>query len=155
MSAAISEKTFKFCTTPASVSSELAKEPSKSPGDIAKTLYGSHSLETIVSHAPSERKLATKEELDRALQCGNFSGTQPSELFLRAYHDVLCSLEHDPIAGVVSPSLLGSTGVVPLTMIGPIMDIVRHMSNLIVRAEKEVLLATQLLERLPSVPAHL
>ena len=43
---------------------------------------------------------------------------------------------------MVSPSLLGSTGVVPLTMIGPIMDIVRHMSNLIVRAEKEVLLAT-------------
>ena len=60
---------------------------------------------------------------------------------------------------MVSPSLMGSCGVVPLTVISTLVsstsllvsqayygyripDIVRHMSNLIVRAEREVLLAT-------------
>ena len=37
---------------------------------------------------------------------------------------------------------MGTTGHVPFTVIGPLMDIARHMSNLIVRAEKEILLAT-------------
>src|SRR4051812_41814101 len=43
---------------------------------------------------------------------------------------------------MVSPSLMGSCGLVPLTIISVIPDIARHMSNLIVRAEKEVILAT-------------
>ena len=43
---------------------------------------------------------------------------------------------------MVSPSLLGSCGVAPLTIISTIPDIARHMANVIVRAEKEVFLAT-------------
>lgn len=46
------------------------------------------------------------------------------------------------MAGMTSPSLLGSAGVVPLTIIAPLPDICRHMSNCIARAEKEVFLAT-------------
>lgn len=43
---------------------------------------------------------------------------------------------------MVSPSLLGSCGVAPLTIISTIPDIARHMANVIARAEKEVFLAT-------------
>ncbi|WEW57297.1 hypothetical protein PRK78_002762 [Emydomyces testavorans] len=46
------------------------------------------------------------------------------------------------MSGLVSPSLMGSCGVVPLTIIGPLSDICRHMSNCIARAEKEVILLT-------------
>lgn len=38
--------------------------------------------------------------------------------------------------------MCGTTGYVPLTIIAPLNDQLRHMSNLIVRAKKEVLLAT-------------
>ena len=37
---------------------------------------------------------------------------------------------------------MGSSGVIPLTIIAPVTDICRHMSNLIARAEKEVFFAT-------------
>jgi ribosomal protein S8 len=43
---------------------------------------------------------------------------------------------------MVSPPLMGSCGVNPLTIIGPLPDICRHMSNCIARAKKEVFLAT-------------
>ncbi|WDK15229.1 hypothetical protein CGRA01v4_06510 [Colletotrichum graminicola] len=61
---------------------------------------------------------------------------------IKLYHDALGTLNNDPACGMASPSLLGSSGVVPLTILSVIPDIVRHMSNLIVRAEKEVILAT-------------
>lgn len=43
---------------------------------------------------------------------------------------------------MLSPPLVGSCGVNPMTVIGPLPDICRHMSNCIARAEKEVFLAT-------------
>lgn len=46
------------------------------------------------------------------------------------------------MAGCASPALLGSSGVVPLTIIAPTPDVCRHMANCIVRAEQEVFLAT-------------
>lgn len=46
------------------------------------------------------------------------------------------------MADCVSPPLIGTTGFVPMTIIAPLNDQLRHMSNLIVRAKKEVLLAT-------------
>lgn len=44
------------------------------------------------------------------------------------------------MVGITSPSLMGSHGVIPLTIIGALPDICRHMSNCIVRAEKEIIL---------------
>jgi phosphatidylserine/phosphatidylglycerophosphate/cardiolipin synthase-like enzyme len=58
------------------------------------------------------------------------------------FHDVMCTLEKNPLVGVCSPSLMGSNGVCPLTIMAPIPDICRHMSNVIARAETEVYLAT-------------
>ena len=60
----------------------------------------------------------------------------------KVYRDVLCTLEGDPLVGMTSPPLMGSSGVVPLTIIAPLPDICRHMSNCIARAEREVFLAT-------------
>ena len=56
-------------------------------------------------------------------------------------------LETDPLAGIVSPSLLGSSGVVPLTIVSVIPDIARHYAHLIARAEAEILFATNYWER--------
>ncbi|KAK7716537.1 hypothetical protein SLS57_006565 [Botryosphaeria dothidea] len=61
------------------------------------------------------------------------------------WNDALCTLDHDPLAGVVSPPLMGSSGIVPLSIISSLPDICRHMrrqSNLIARAQHEVILAT-------------
>jgi len=55
---------------------------------------------------------------------------------------VLSCLDADPLGGMVSPSLMGSYGTIPLTIIAPLADIFRHMANLIVRAEKEVIFIT-------------
>jgi phosphatidylserine/phosphatidylglycerophosphate/cardiolipin synthase-like enzyme len=54
----------------------------------------------------------------------------------------LHTLDADPLAGLVSPSLLGSSGVIPLSIVSVIPDIMRHYAELIVRAEAEIILAT-------------
>lgn len=139
----ISDKVYAWCTSKDSVSNELAKDPSLSPGDAVKKLYGEgDGISLSEKKASPHRETATQEELERAFQCGNFGPTRPSELFLRIFHDTLLPLEHDPMMGCVSPSLMGSYGAIPLTVIAPLPDICRHMSNLIARAEKEVFLAT-------------
>jgi hypothetical protein len=50
--------------------------------------------------------------------------------------------DRDPKTAVVSPSLLGSSGVVTLTIISVIPDIMQHYHNVIITAQKEVLIAT-------------
>lgn len=52
------------------------------------------------------------------------------------------AIDTDPLAGVVSPSLLGTSGVIPLSVVSVIPDIMRHYADLIVRAETEIFLAT-------------
>ncbi|KAE9971731.1 hypothetical protein BLS_004335 [Venturia inaequalis] len=143
MPTTISDKVYAWCTSKDSVSNELAKDRSLSPGDAVKKLYGEgDGIHLSEKKALPHREPATQEELERAFQCGNFGPTRPSELFLRIFHDALLPLEHDPMMGCVSPSLMGSYGAIPLTIIAPLPDICRHMSNLIARAEKEVFLAT-------------
>jgi hypothetical protein len=142
MASFISAKIHGYCNDPVSVTAELAKEPSKDPAHFADKLYGGEHIAITERKAPHHRKPATQAELQRARECGKWGGSEPSELFLQCFHDALCSLEHDPLAGMVSPSLMGSNGVLPVTVIAPVPDICRHMANLIVRAEKEVFLAT-------------
>ncbi|KAF7620749.1 hypothetical protein AFLA_006047 [Aspergillus flavus NRRL3357] len=82
------------------------------------------------------------DSLQKALECGNWGPTKPSNLFLKIYHDALCTLEKNPMAGVVSPPLMGSHGIAPLTIVAPLPDLCRHMANCIARAETEVFLGT-------------
>ncbi|KAL2070490.1 hypothetical protein VTL71DRAFT_13516 [Oculimacula yallundae] len=140
----ISEKVYKLCTSNESVSALLAKDPSLSPEEAWKQLFGGDAGGEKESEATAiaNRDNHTPEDLKRARECGNWGPTEPSELFLRLYHDALCTLDKSVSGCMVSPSLMGSCGVIPLTVISVVPDIMRHMSNLIVRAEKEVILAT-------------
>ncbi|KUI68543.1 hypothetical protein VM1G_04416 [Cytospora mali] len=140
----VSDELFQLLTSPESVSSLLAQDPSMSPAQAWKKLYGHYDGKPGSSHSNPEAAdgLAQEEALQRAAECGHWGPTQPSELFLKMYNDALGPLEQDPARAMVSPSLMGSCGVLPLTIISTIPDIVRHMSNCIVRAEREVYLAT-------------
>ncbi|EMD40285.1 hypothetical protein CERSUDRAFT_90999 [Gelatoporia subvermispora B] len=149
----------------------LAANPSAAPQELGKSLYAHHHhgahhqpnaagsggiIGTVKGlfkngKTPSTEPIApqdeepTQEDLDRAAECGKF-GSRPSDLFLKIYHEVLKTLDHDPWAGVVSPPLLGTRGVVPLSIISVIPDIVQHHYDLIVRARHEVFLATNFWE---------
>ena len=96
------------------------------------------------------RHEVTDEELDIAANFGRFP-YRPSDLFLKLFHNVLCTLKRDPAVGCVSPSLIGTSGVIPLTIISTIPDIMQHYYHCIIRAEREVLLATNYWEKSVSV----
>ncbi|CEI67784.1 hypothetical protein FVEN_g9589 [Fusarium venenatum] len=144
----VSQNVIDLCQATETVSSVLAKDPSQSPGDIVKKLYGHHEHglhhnESTQKHTPPPSP--PNEAIDaaeRAFQCGHWGSTVPSQLFLQAFADALQCLDKDPIAGVVSPPLMGSHGTMPLTVIAPLADVMRHTANLIVRAQKEVFLIT-------------
>ncbi|KAI0200028.1 phospholipase D/nuclease [Astrocystis sublimbata] len=140
----ITDRLYRWCHCEDSVSSILAANADLTPAQAWDKLFESDKKD--ITNSENARKAtaepATDEKLRRTRECGKWGPGQPSELFTRMYHDALCTLEDDPKRGVVSPCLMGSSGTVPLTIISVLPDIVRHMSNLIVRAEKEVFLAT-------------
>lgn len=138
----ITPKVVELCQSEETVSSVLASDPSLSPGEVAERIFSKRDKKKLSRDANEEVDPASPEDLQQAASCGRWGPTRPGELFLRAYHDVLCCLEADPLIGVVSPALMGSYGTIPLSVIAPLEDIIRHMSNVIVRAKKEVLFAT-------------
>ncbi|KAL2008576.1 hypothetical protein VTN00DRAFT_6770 [Thermoascus crustaceus] len=137
----LAQEVYEICRSDKSVSSELAKDPQQPPRKIIHRLYLDKKAEDIPSNAVAE--VGEKQnDLRKAYECGNWGPSRPSDLFLRIYHDALCTLKRHHLAGVVSPSLMGSCGVLPLTIVAPLPDLCRHVSNCIVRAEKEVFLGT-------------
>lgn len=137
----VSKHVQQLCQATDTVSSILAKDPTTSPGEAVKTLYGHHKRD--FRHDPEKNRPASSaQEQEIALKCGRWGPTQPSSLFLQAYADALHCLDADPLSGMVSPPLMGSYGTVPLTVIAPLADIIRHCSNMIVRAEREVFFIT-------------
>lgn len=139
----VSSNVVKLCRTGGSVSAELAAHPEEAPGDVVKRLFPtSKQAASSEHHHHWPRTAATAEDLERAYQCGQWGAAQPSRLFLQAFTDALNCLDADPMSGMVSPALMGSHGTIPLTVIAPLADVIRHVSNLIVRAEKEVFFIT-------------
>lgn len=134
----VSENVYKLCNETETVSSALAKDPALSPGDAVKQIYSQPA--NGVDNG-SNGKLATSEDAS-SIACGRWGKTEPTPLFLQAFADSLRCLDEDPMLGVVSPPLMGSHGTMPLTVIAPLVDIIRHCSNLIVGAEKEVIFIT-------------
>ncbi|KAG0703755.1 hypothetical protein DFH29DRAFT_914887 [Suillus ampliporus] len=153
----ISDEVYSLTHSQKTLTAALAASPTSSPGHLAEALYaGSYHkkptasggyLETLMGalHVNETRRMPsgdpTQADLDRAAECGKF-GSRPSDLFLKIYCDVLATLETNPWAGVVSPPLLGSRGVINLSIISVIPDIIQHHYDCIVRAESEVFLAT-------------
>uniref|UniRef100_A0A8H8CGC6 PLD phosphodiesterase domain-containing protein n=1 Tax=Psilocybe cubensis TaxID=181762 RepID=A0A8H8CGC6_PSICU len=125
------------------VTAALAKDPTSSVDTIAWKLFAKHPKRAanikVGQHHP------TPKDLDRVAECGTFI-SRPSDLFLQIYGEVLRTYEYDPLANLVSPSLSASTGVMPLSIISVIPDIMRHYADCIVRAEKEVFFATSIWE---------
>jgi phosphatidylserine/phosphatidylglycerophosphate/cardiolipin synthase-like enzyme len=135
------------------VTSFLACGPpiAKSPQDAVELLFSKplHHLRPRINYEILEHEI-TEEELNTAAKFGRFI-ERPSELFLKLFHNVLCTLKRDPLCGCVSPSLIGTTGVIPLTIISTIPDIMQHYYHCIIHAKKEVLLATNFWEKSESV----
>jgi hypothetical protein len=149
MQTRISDKVYNWCTATHSISDSLAVDPTLPPGHAAKKLFGHDAISVgeevttkqnqqhIQAAGPSAQSPSSSsalpasdpnpEDLERAFQCGRFGDTRPSDLFLKVFHDALLTLDHDPLNGVVSPCLMGSTGVIPLSGIGVVWDICRHM----------------------------
>jgi hypothetical protein len=140
MPVTLSDKILKWTTETPSVTQLLEKDPSKTPAAAAKELFGHEKISNgnsnhssasgSKSSSPSpiwEAATPNEAELERTRKCGNWGNSQPSELFLSMLHAALLTLEHDPLAGVVSPSVMASNGVIPLTVIGVVWDICRHM----------------------------
>ncbi|KAF7294769.1 hypothetical protein MIND_01014400 [Mycena indigotica] len=136
----IPPKVYALCTGKDTVSSLVEQNPSMAPGDAWKKLYGHHPIGS--SALREQHKPITAEDIEQARKCGNWGETQPSDLFLTLYHDALNALEHDIGCGMVSPPLMGSSGTAPLSVISVVPDIMRHMSNLLVRAESSCFLCT-------------
>lgn len=80
----VSDELFKLVTSPESVSSLLAQDPSLSPGRAWQKLYGDYDGKPGSSHSNHEAggSLAPEDALKRAAECGHWGPTQPSELFL-------------------------------------------------------------------------
>ncbi|KAI9763874.1 MAG: hypothetical protein M1840_009058 [Geoglossum simile] len=135
----ISDALYQVINSPATVTSLVAESPTEPPGKIAEQLYGE---EEQPKPLPELQDHVGEEDLQKAYECGRWGGKRPSDLFLTVYHDVLSALEGDPLAGMVSPPLMGSCGVLPLTIISTVPDIARHMANCIVRATSDVYFAT-------------
>lgn len=66
----------------------------------------------------------------------------PGELYLKLLADCMLSLCTDPMSGVVSPQIMASTGVVPLTIFSTGPDIIEHYYQCIISAKEEVILLT-------------
>ncbi|KDQ54467.1 hypothetical protein JAAARDRAFT_38135 [Jaapia argillacea MUCL 33604] len=144
----------KYCRDGPTVTQALAENTKLSPAKAARKLYPKpfilkrlllrfqikHDLYKGRPHNDLE-----KEDLDEAERSGRFP-YRPSDLFLKIYSDSLLCLTRDPLGGLVSPPLMGSSAVMPLSIISVIPDIMRHYAHCIVNAEKQVLLATNYLQ---------
>jgi hypothetical protein len=140
MSTKLSDKVLKLVTETPSVTQLLEKDHTKAPIAAAKELFGHENITLGDSNKSSPTASgtsspngnlhyveATDDELEKTRKCGNWGNSQPSETFLRMYHAALLTLDHDPLVGVVSPSLMGNNGVITLTVIGVVWDVCRHM----------------------------
>lgn len=137
----VSDYVISLCCESATVSSAWAKDPTIAPSTIMSHLYGQYPRDrTCVPNARQKRTSSTEQR--DAWKCGKWGQTEPSALFLQAFAYALGCLDADPLSGVVSPPLMGSHGTIPLTVIAPLADVIRHCSNLIASAEREIFFVT-------------
>ncbi|KAG0149930.1 hypothetical protein CROQUDRAFT_668840 [Cronartium quercuum f. sp. fusiforme G11] len=140
------------------VTSYLAQNPTISPHTAASRLFPKPCLlkrlwlRFTIKDNLYHRTGPTPEQIEIAFKSGKWSSDpnrpqRPSDLFLKMYADVLLCLQRDKLSGLVSPPLIGSCGVMPLTILSVIPDIMQHYYDCIVLAKREVLLATNYLQK--------
>lgn len=79
----ISDKLYQFALSDKSVSSELAENPDQSPGEIVNRLFKHKQEATGDNPERPTREDSEEANLQRALDCGNWEGQRPSNLFLK------------------------------------------------------------------------
>jgi hypothetical protein len=78
----VSQKVYELCRSNDTVTSVLAQDPSLSPGDAQKNLYGKH-LGRYDENKDFKEPNPTAEDLKRTYECGKWGPSKPSELFLK------------------------------------------------------------------------
>lgn len=58
----------------------------------------------------------------------------------------MLTLDKNVLNGLVSPPLMGASGVTPLTIVSHSSDIVQHYADLILNAEREIFFTTNIWE---------
>ena len=92
-----------------------SKSSSTSSGSSLSSKSSSSFSSSVNSHDSSYDE-AEAEHLDTLAQCGSFTD-RPSDLFLKILGNVLQTLEKHPLDGMCSPSLIATTGVMPLSIV--------------------------------------
>jgi hypothetical protein len=90
----VSEELLGLLTSPESVSAVLAQDPSLSPGEAWKKLYGHH-IGKLGEPRPADgsgKRLASEQALHRAAEAGHWGPTRPSDLFLRVSRSGPCCM---------------------------------------------------------------
>lgn len=141
----ITDNVRNWCRGTPSVTELLANDPTLSPEDAVDQLlsYERTSIgptgsgrkprrpsSSSSSHSKSSTTIVNSpsaEELELALQCGKFGNQKPSDVFARMWYDALLTLDLDPMAGIISPCLMGTHGTIPLTAVGTVWDVCQHM----------------------------
>lgn len=85
----VNHKIYEYCQSGASISAELAKDPTLAPSHVREKLFGGDHGDHIKQELFKEPH-ATAEELKQAAECGKWGPQQPSELFLRVSTVVYC-----------------------------------------------------------------
>lgn len=155
------DKAFEASLPPAkTLWSYMADHPEKSVAQAMAHLYpkskgfsrfmgrfgGKHSAIKGLSEQELARLEARGPEIRRRagwkLPGEEGEGAEISPLFWKIYLSILPTVERDPLSGITSPDLLGSTTTMPLSIISLIPDIMKHYRDVIVRAQTEIFLAT-------------
>ncbi|MBW0496992.1 hypothetical protein O181_036707 [Austropuccinia psidii MF-1] len=169
MSKKFSSSSFVINPNAQTVTSHLSANPHQSPHQATNTLFPKPSiLKRIRLRFSIKDDLYHKSEpnqaqLENAFRSGKWNSNQsclatsssssnsnskrPSQLFLKIFSDVLLCLERNQLSGLVSPPLIASCGVIPLTILSVIPHIIQHYYDCIVLAQHEVLLATNYLQK--------
>lgn len=78
----IPQHVYDLCQSRKSVTTELANNPSLTPKDAAKALFGIDIEDDVCNKTLASQNLGERD-LDQARQCGNWGDSKPSDLFLK------------------------------------------------------------------------
>lgn len=143
-----------------SLSAYMARHPTHSVKKAIRTLYPRDNCFVRLGRRCGKRhsviKGLTDDEMQRWEAAGpelrrkagwklpgeEGPGVEVSELFWKMYLSIQPTIEHDKLSGMTAPDLIGSTTTMPLSIVSLIPDIMQHYRSVIIRAQKEVFLAT-------------
>lgn len=113
---------------------------------MARSLGNGHSVIKGLTEAEFKYWESVGPELRRKagwkLPGEDAPGVEVSDLFWKMYLSIQPTIQHDHLAGMTAPDLIGSTTTMPLSIVSLIPDIMQHYRSVIIRAQKEVFLAT-------------